>query len=301
MISSLLSLYLASTLHITNSQINLPSESKNVVITELNQHLGKVDTKEFSPIKNPEMIAPIIGASSAIVIDLKTGEILFEKNPNSQRAIASITKLMTILITLEEENLEDIATISSNASNQTGSSMGLRTNEKISVKNLLLGAIIQSGNDAAVALAEHNAGTVEAFVKKMNKRAQELGLINTQFKNPSGLDQSGHYSSSYDLSILGTEVYKYPFIKEAAKTKELKVYSENSTYTHSLETTNKLLDSYLKIKGLKTGQTLQAGLCLITIAENNSQNEILTVVLNSPDRFQESKALIDWTFRAYTW
>jgi D-alanyl-D-alanine carboxypeptidase len=150
-------------------------------------------------IKDDTMIAPIITAKSAIVTDLE-GNILFELNSNEQVPMASLTKLMTTYIILEENNLEDIVKVSQKAASEQGSRMGLHTGEEISVKNLLYGAFLNSGNDSATALAEHNAGSVLAFVEKMNQKANELGLYNTNFKNPTGIDQTDHYSSANDIA-----------------------------------------------------------------------------------------------------
>lgn len=216
-------------------------------------------------------------------------------------AIASITKLMTILIVLEENKMDEIVKVSNNAAATEGSQMQLRTGEEITVENLLYGALIHSANDAATALAEHNADTVSKFVEKMNARAERLGLINTHFSNPIGLDQSNNYSSAADIAKLSRFVYHNKFIQQAATLKTMEVTSTSGKFIHKLSSTNDLLDSYLKIKGLKTGKTTEAGLCLVSIAENDHGNEIITVVLDSPARFEETKFLVDWVFRAYNW
>lgn len=302
MITSLLSLYIASTIG-TNLGTNLetpiaPTES---IVKTASFNITNISRTPNLPLKNPYFISPIINATSSIAIDVNTGAILHEENAHARRQIASITKLMTSLIILEENNLEEVATVSGNADATSGSTMSLKTGEQISLRSLLYGAIINSANDAAVTLAEHNAGSTDAFVEKMNKKAVELGLINTHFSNPIGLDHSQNYSSAYDVSKLAKVAYDDPFIRMTAQIKELNVYSTDSGYTHSLKSTNDLLDSYLKVKGLKTGKTDLAGLCLVSVAENNTGNEIITVVLNSPARFKETKILIDWIFRAYTW
>jgi serine-type D-Ala-D-Ala carboxypeptidase (penicillin-binding protein 5/6) len=248
------------------------------------------------------LISPIVSASGSIGIDLQTGAILFEKNPHERLPIASITKLMTVLITLEENDLEETITVSGNASAVGGSTMYLRTGEEISVKAVLLGALINSANDAAISLAEHNAGSVDAFVEKMNKKALSLGLINTHFANPMGLDNSGNYSSAYDIAKLSKYIYQKEFVRNVAVLEEAEVQSVSGNYTHKLKSTNTLLgNKYYKVKGLKTGSTDSAGLCLVSVAENDTGNEIITVVLRSPARFRETKILIDWIFRAYKW
>ena len=294
MLTSLLSLYITSVIHLPMTmptQESLPKltffQSKEIAIT---------------PIKKREFISPIIDATSSIAIDIGSGEILFEKNSHQRLSIASITKLMTILIILEENDLTEIVSVSTNAANTEGSSMNLRAQEQIAIENLLYGAIIHSANDAAVALAEHNAGSVSAFVEKMNEKTKILGLLNTHFTNPIGLDNSNNFSSSYDIAKLGEYIYQNDFVGHAAQFRELEVKSVSGKYIHKLESTNDLLgNNFLNIKGLKTGRTDAAGQCLVSVAENDGENEILTVVLNSPARFTETKILVDWVFRAYNW
>lgn len=293
MFSSLITLYIASLIS--------PSMETLAQSSPMNFNFPQEVETYSIPIKNQQYISPIIDASSAIVEDLKTGDSLFEKKAHGRLQMASITKLMTLSIALEENKLEDVVTVSRNAVAIGGSMMGLRNKEQISLQNLVYGALIGSANDAAVALAEHNAETVTKFVEKMNNKAKLLGLVNTHFENPVGLDNSNNYSSAYDLAKLARYVYQNPIIKEAATIKELEVKSVDGKYTHKLESTNELLGSYLRIKGLKTGKTQGAGECLIAIAENDKGNEIITVILNSRDRFKETKILVDWIFRAYNW
>ncbi len=293
MLTSLLTLLIASSLE-------GPITSGNI-IDQTTSGFSSIIEAQNVPIKDSYYISPVIEASATVAIDMNTDTILFEKNAHQRRSIASITKLMTLLIVLEENNLDEEITISENAAQTEGSSMYLHAGEKIVLENLIYGAIIQSANDAAVALAENNAGSIEAFVEKMNQKALSLGLVNTHFANPIGLDDPGNYSSAYDVAKLSKYVYQHQFIRHAAKLKELEVRSISGDYTHHLISTNDLLDSYLNVKGLKTGSTDSAGLCLSSVAENDNGNEIITVVLNSPARFKETKILIDWVFRAYNW
>lgn len=305
MLSNLLSLYIASSLN-----NGMPSDTAHLPVDNIETKIVRVASLDLTglinsspvPIKNSEYISPIIDAKGSIATDLNTGTILFEKNAHERMPIASITKLMTILLILEENELNDTAIVSYNAASTEGSTMFLHEGEEIAIENLIYGAIINSANDAAIALAEYNAGSADAFVEKMNLKAKELGLINTNFSNPVGLDSSNNYSSAYDVAKLGSEVYKYEFVRHAASLKELEVWSVNKNYSHKLTSTNELLDNeFYYVKGLKTGRTDGAGLCLITVAENESGNEIVTVVLNSPARFEESKILIDWVYRAFNW
>lgn len=295
MLTSLLSLYIAAVMPppIIMEEEMSPS---NFDISSL------VTTSSAIPVKDPVFISPIIQAEASIAIDMKTDKILFEKNAYARLPIASITKLMTILIINEENSPNETVTVSNYAATIEGSQMYLVAGEQIALENLLYGAIIHSANDAAIALAEHNAGSVSAFVDKMNAKAEELQLLNTHFSNPVGLDNFDNYSSSFDIAMLGQIVYENQFIRHAAKLTELEVKSIDGNYTHQLKSTNDLLgDEYLNIKGLKTGKTDGAGLCLVAIAETDTENEIITVVLDSPDRFYETKILVDWIFRAYTW
>ncbi|PIZ75324.1 hypothetical protein COY05_04285 [Candidatus Peregrinibacteria bacterium CG_4_10_14_0_2_um_filter_38_24] len=298
-ISSILSLYVAS---IINPDFEaVPSYTDTGFANIFDIDLRNILSTNSVPVKKNTYISPIISPKSAIAVDNDTGAVLYEKNPDEKLPIASITKLMTILIILDENELSDTVTVSSNASSTGGSTMFLRIGEKIAVENLIYGALIGSSNDAATALAEYNAGSTATFVEKMNKKAKNMHLTNTHFSTPNGLGETNNYSSARDLSILAQQVYKNKFIKHAAELKEIEVLSTDASVTHKIKTTNDLLGGYLNIKGLKTGTTDAAGQCLVTIAENDKGHEITTVLLHSPDRFTEAKVLIDWVFRAFNW
>ncbi len=270
MLTSLLSLYIASSLDLNLANTLIANETiPNIEARTASFNITALNESNFTPIKNPKYISPIIDAESSIAIDLSTGKILYEKNKHQRLAIASLTKLMTALIILEENDLEETVVVSSNAANIEGSTMYLIAGEEISVESLLLGIIVNSANDAATSLAEYNAGSIELFVEKMNKRASELGLINTNFTNPTGFDSYNNYSSTYDIAKLGRFIYNNKFIQSTANIKSTEVHSISGQYTHYLENTNELLDSYLNVKGLKTGKTDKAGLCLSAIAEND--------------------------------
>ncbi len=253
------------------------------------------------PDHNANNIAPVLKAKSILAVDLKNGMPLFESNAYERRPIASITKLMTVTIILEENKLSDIVTVSKAASQVEGSKIWLAQGEKISVENLLYASLVHSANDAAYALAEYNSGDAKTFVAKMNQKAKELGLHDTNFTNPVGLDEPENYSTAYDLAILARYAYGKSFVRKAAVIKEMEISSTNGKLNHKLETTNDLLGSYLKVLGLKTGTTDLAGQCLIAIIENDSGNDILTVMLNSPSRYSETKLLADWVFRTFNW
>lgn len=253
------------------------------------------------PHKDPKYIAPVIYPKGVIAIDMDTRTVLFEKNPDEQLPIASLTKLMTALIIMEEEQLNSEVTISPNAAYEAGSQAYLQVGETYNVRDLLLALLIPSGNDAAVALAEFNAESEENFVKKMNDRALKMGLRNTHFANPNGLDHPDNYSSARDVSIISRKLLQYDFIREVVKLRQRDITTINGEHSHTLYSTNQILGGYLNVKGLKTGKTLAAGECLSTIADGPDGHEVLTIVIGSSDRFTETKILLDWIYRAYTW
>lgn len=250
------------------------------------------------PIKKTDSAGPIIDAASVFAIDLETATPLFTKNIFSKRSIASITKLLTAIIIIDENSLDDVVTVSQNASEQEGSKMWLRAGEKITIRSLLTGMLIASANDAAVALAEYNASSEEIFAKKMNAKAKQLGLRQSHFTNAKGFDENAHFSSAFDTMLLGRAAAKYPFIREIVQKKSTHVTSYDTKTTYPLESTNALLDdSYYTILGLKTGTTPLAGESVLSLVRLASGREILIVILGSTDRFKETKIVIEWIER----
>lgn len=245
-------------------------------------------------------------AKSAIMIEYGTGEILYKKNPNQRLAPASMTKIMSLILIME--NIEDgrlkwndIVVASKNASSMGGSQIFLETNEMMSVEDLVKGICIASGNDATVALAEKIAGTEAAFVRMMNNKARELGLKNTNFVNSTGLDAEGHYSTAYDMAIMARELIKYEKILEFSSIYEdyLRKNTENSFW---LVNTNKLVRYYSYIDGLKTGYTGDAGYCLTATGKKNGMR-LITVVMNvdtTQNRNKDTIAMMDYGFNMYS-
>jgi D-alanyl-D-alanine carboxypeptidase (penicillin-binding protein 5/6) len=253
------------------------------------------------PLKQEYAVAPIIEAKSAIIVDFDSGTILFEKNGDEKLQIASITKLMTVILALEEGNLDDIITVSGEAAATEGSKIWLLQGEQISLNSLLQGALIHSGNDAAIAIAQYIGGDVQNFVKMMNEKADKLGLYSTNYENPVGFDAIQNYSTVKDLSLLARYAYRKEFVQNTVNIKSKTIASIDGKTTHDLKTTNELLGTPWNVLGLKTGSTEAAGLCFIAIMENDKGNKIITVVLDSPDRFLETKKLASWAFRSYIW
>ena len=244
-------------------------------------------------------------SKSAIMLEVSTGEILFEKNSHERLHPASMTKMMSLLLIMEsiEKNiikLDDMVTVSSNASGMGGSQILLETNEQMSVDDLIKGVTIASGNDAVVALAERIAGTEEEFVNMMNDKVKELGLNDTNFKNSHGLDAANHYTSAYDMSIIAKELVKHEKILEYSRIYEMYL-RENTDRKIWLVNTNKLVRFYNGVDGLKTGYTKEAGYCLTATAKKNDMR-IIAVVMGEPDsstRNSEVTGMLDYAFSQY--
>ena len=244
-------------------------------------------------------------ATSAIIIEASTGTVIYNKNEHEKLAPASMTKMMGLLLIMEQiekGNLkwDEMVTASSNASSMGGSQIFLETGEQMTVEELVKGISIASGNDAMVAMAEKIAGTEEAFVELMNKKASELGLKNTNFKNCTGLDAENHYSSANDMAIIAKELVKHDKILEFSGTYEDYI-REGTDKSFWLVNTNKLVRFYQGVDGLKTGYTSTAGYCLTATAKRNGMR-LITVVMNEPDsttRNSETTAMLDYGFNMY--
>lgn len=244
-------------------------------------------------------------AKSAILIEASTGKILFEKNADEKLHPASMTKMMSMLLIIEaiEDGVikwDQIVQVSENASSMGGSQILLETGEKMSVRDLFKGVAIASGNDAVVALAETVAGSVNNFVSMMNKRSSELGLTNTNFKNPHGLDDANHYSSSRDMSIIAKELVKHKEVLEYTKIYE-DYLREDTDRKIWLVNTNRLVRFYDGVDGLKTGYTEDAGYCMTATAEKDGMR-IIAVVMGeetSKIRNQEVSEMLDYAFAQY--
>ena len=244
-------------------------------------------------------------AKSAILIEASTGKILFEKNADEKLHPASMTKMMSMLLIIEaiEDGVikwDQIVQVSENASSMGGSQILLETGEKMSVRDLFKGVAIASGNDAVVALAEAVAGSVNNFVSMMNKRSSELGLTNTNFKNPHGLDDANHYSSSRDMSIIAKELVKHKEVLEYTKIYE-DYLREDTDRKIWLVNTNRLVRFYDGVDGLKTGYTEDAGYCMTATAEKDGMR-IIAVVMGeetSKIRNQEVSEMLDYAFAQY--
>jgi len=244
---------------------------------------------------------PIVDATSAIAIDSNSLRVLYEKNAFSKKPMASTTKVMTIIVAIENNSLDDIVTISKKAAGTGGSSAKLKTGQKIKLEELLYGLMLKSGNDAAVAIAEHTAGSVEEFAKLMNEKAIELGALNTNFVTPHGLDTNNHYSTAYDMAVITAYALKNPIISKIVSTSEKTMLFEDGSSVF-LSNTNKLLSLYNGANGVKTGYTGMAGKCLIGSATQNNW-QVITVVFGEPtssSRINDTIKLLDYCFNNHT-
>lgn len=253
-------------------------------------------------VKAEEMI---IEAPSAILMEYSTGKILYEKNVDEKMAPASMTKIMTILLIEEaiekgELNLTDDVIISNNASSMGGSQVFLDPNTTLKVEDLLKSIIIASANDSAVAMAEKIAGTVDAFVNKMNERAKELGCTNTNFVNVHGLDTENHYTTARDMAIIARELIKHDDIFKYTTIYESYLNKPDGTSIWMVNT-NKLIKYYNGLDGLKTGFTKNAGYCLTSTAKRNDMRLISVIMKEetSQKRNEETTKLLDYGFTNY--
>lgn len=243
-----------------------------------------------------------LNAKSAILMEESTGNILYKSNPDERLPIASVTKVMTMLLIMEavdsgKISLDDMVTVSENAMSYGGSTMFLETGEQLTVNDMLKGIAVASANDGCVAMAEHLAGSESAFVDMMNEKAKELGMENTHFMNTNGLDEDDHYSSARDVAIMSRELMKHETI-----------FNYTSIWMDTLRggkfqlaNTNKLIRFYDGANGLKTGSTSKALCCLSAAAKRNDM-QLIAVVLGAPtsaERFASAKSLLDYGFANY--
>ncbi len=253
---------------------------------------------------NPEPQAALeLSAKSAVLMEGTTGRILYSKNPDAKLSLASVTKVMTMLLIMEAIDsgrikLEDKVVASERAKSMGGSTIFLDTGEEMSVHDLLKGIAVASGNDACVAMAEHISGSEEGFVALMNSRASELGMQNTCFKNTNGLDADGHYSSAMDIAIMSRELLKHP-----------KIFDYTTIWMDSLRdgkfqlaNTNKLVRFYKGANGLKTGSTDSALYCLSGTAMRDNLQLVAVVMAapTSPQRFADASKMLDYGFANYS-
>ena len=233
-----------------------------------------------------------VRATAALLIDLNSGTDLYAKNVDTELPMASLTKLMTAYVILKHHSLDEVVTIGPAVATIGGDSqrLNIKEGEQFSLRELMKGLLIYSANDVAVSLASWDAGTEQAFVDKMNDTARELGMSRTRFANASGLDAPNHHSTARDLSVIARIVLESDSVRDVVK-RASSTMRTVSGKTYIVTTTNRLLTQNSQVQGLKTGYTINAGECLIAYGVSGKK-QALSVVLNSPDRFQETDSLI---------
>ena len=236
---------------------------------------------------------PSISAPAAIAIDAKTGEVLYQKNAFQLRAPASTTKILTAILAIESGHLEDVVTVSETAASVGEASLHLRAFDQLLLKELVFGALIKSGNDACVAIAEHLSPSEAEFVGLMNLKARLLGAYDTTFYNTNGLPHPYHLTTAYDLALITRYALQNPIFRDIVATKSHKVKWITPYKSLLIKNTNRLLWSFPEITGVKTGTTVQAGKCLVASAQYGQQ-QIIAVVLNSSDRYGDAQKLLEY-------
>lgn len=240
---------------------------------------------------------PEISAQTAIMVEANTGEVLYEKNADVKAFPASITKIMTALLAIENGNLDKKVKISKNASGVEGSSIYLETGERIPLRDLVYGLMLRSGNDAAIAIAEEIGGSTEHFVLMMNKRARELGAYNTNFMNPNGLHNPNHVTTARDMALISIAAMKNPEFKKVAAAKSWVANRGEGKYNYFFNK-NKVIYQYEGGTGIKIGFTKAAGRTLVASSERNGM-ALICVVMNAPNWFQDTYKLMDYAYNQY--
>ncbi|WP_052339632.1 D-alanyl-D-alanine carboxypeptidase family protein [Gorillibacterium massiliense] len=237
-------------------------------------------------------------AESAAMIDVTSGRILYSSAGDKRMRIASTTKIMTAIVAIENGNLSDQVTITKTAFGKEGSSIYLKLGEKISLSNLLYGLMLRSGNDAATAIAEHVGGSVDGFVYLMNRKAEELGMTNSHFMNPSGLDDDQHYSTANDMARLAAYALKNPVFREIVKTKRINVSREDQAWDDVWTNKNKMLNLFPGADGVKTGFTKLSRRCLVSSATRDGQ-QLAVVTLNDGNDWADHARLLNYGFETF--
>lgn len=270
------------------------------------------ELREYSPRLS------IVTAHASVIMDAESGKILYEKNAHEERQIASLTKLFTAVLVLERiKDLDELVTIDEEAVYSEGTRVGcprsgfcngvrLKPGEQLTVRNLLKAALMNSANDAAVALGKHIGKTQGGFARIMNERAKELGLVNSHFCTPSGLEPDGRehecYSSAADIAKVAVHALSFPEIWEIMRYEKQFISSADGKYTHEIFNTDQLLGQFPNLLGTKTGFTPLAGYSLLAVATDEAnRHKVVAVVLDDQSRWQSIRSMFDWSFQAFAW
>ena len=242
--------------------------------------------------------AAAYGAKAAVLIEQNTGAVLYGYNEDLPLPMASTTKVMTALLAIEQGHLDDVVTTSQNAFGVPGTSIYLEQGEQLTLEEMIYGLMLASGNDAAVAIAEHIGGSVEKFCQMMTDRARELGCKDTVFYTPHGLPNDKHHTTAHDLALIARQAMTYPFFRQVVSTQRATIPWRSRAYDRVLTNKNKLLANYPGATGIKTGYTKAAGRCLVFGAQREGLS-VIGVVLNCPDWFNAAAGIMDAGFEKY--
>lgn len=240
---------------------------------------------------------PSLSASSSILLDADTKEVLFEKNANEKRSMASTTKIMTALLAVESGRLNDVVCINEKVYIE-GTAIGFNVGDKLTVEALCYGMLLESGNDAAVVIANYLAKSEEAFSVMMNEKATEIGMTGTNFVTASGLDDENHYTTAYDMALLGAYAVRNERFREICSTKTYKAEFVEPKISRTFSNHNRLLNSCEGVFGVKTGFTKKSGRCLVSACQRDSK-VLIAVTLNAPDDWNDHKKLYDYGYSLY--
>ena len=260
---------------------------------------AKVTRTAASPTIEEIADPPTIHVSHAILIDSSSGRVLYSSNPDARCAIGSTTKMMTAILVLESLPLDRVVTVSARAASVGEQSLGLKAGDQLTVEQLLYGALVHSGNDASCALAEACGGSIESFVAEMNAKASELGLRNTHFANPDGLDAPGHYSSARDLATLARYAMQNSEFRKIVATESYSITLRSGSTPFTFSNVNRLLGSVAWVTGVKTGFTNDAHFCLVA-SGSKSGASMISVVLgesNWTNTYADGEKLLEYGFK----
>ncbi|MCL5676263.1 MAG: D-alanyl-D-alanine carboxypeptidase [Patescibacteria group bacterium] len=288
----------------------IPGQSYYQTLTLISQEKKFLDLPFLVPLPAPypqktaKMNAPQISALSAIIMDVDSQVVMYSKNPREKLLPASTTKIMTALVALNRWQPEDVLPVPLAATQKADATdsalMGLVGGEKLTLKSLLYGLLLNSGGDAAYTLSMDYEGSRSGFIKAMNQKVEQLHLTDTKYQNEIGFDDSNQQTSVLDLARLATLALKNPLFSQIVATKNVTVSDESKTHWYHLQNLNELLWEEPGAEGVKTGFTNDAGECLVAEVKRNG-HRVLTVVLKSSDRFGDSKKLINWAFANFSW
>ncbi|MCL1791320.1 MAG: D-alanyl-D-alanine carboxypeptidase [Peptococcaceae bacterium] len=265
------------------------------VLLDISEDLVSEEIAVADPAPGSSKQYPRVSAHAVVLMDVASGQICYERAAHSVRPPASTTKIMTAILAIESDLMDSVVTVSEKAANTGEASLHLDAGQKVVLKELVEGALVRSGNDACVAIAEAVGGDMEAFVRDMNRKAAVLGAVNTRFKNPNGLPNPDHVSTAYDLALMARYALQNPVFAKYVSESSGEFESVEPRRSVDIRNTNKLLNSYPNADGVKTGTTSAAGKCLVASATKDGR-QLVCVVLDAPDRFGDCHRLLEWGF-----